>query len=68
MNKNNKSKENTILPHINNRISILSKRIYKLKNMYADICEQYGMWSYQSDRCDKIIEKANNELMVLYNY
>jgi hypothetical protein len=57
---------NTVSPLVSNRISILSNRIHKLEDMYADICEQYGMWSYQADRCDKIIERANNELVALY--
>ena len=49
------------------RISILSKRIHRLEDMYADICKEYGMWSHQAERCDKIIKKANNELVVLYS-
>lgn len=52
--------------HVSNRISILSKRIHRLEDMYADICEKYGMWSYQAERCDKIIKKANDELVALY--
>jgi RNA binding exosome subunit len=51
-----------------NRISILSKRIHRLEDMYADICEKYGMWSYQADRCDKIIKKAIDELVALYDF
>ena len=53
---------------VSNRISILSKRIHRLEDMYADICEEYGMWSYQAERCDKIIKKANDELVALYGY
>lgn len=49
-----------------NRISILSNRIHRLEDIYADICEEYGMWSYQAERCDKIIRKANDELASLY--
>jgi len=57
---------NELSPLVSNRISILSKRIHRLEDMYADICEQYSMWSYQAVRCDKIIKKANDELVALY--
>ena len=39
------------------RISILSKRIYRLEHMYADICEEYGMWSDRAERCGIILKK-----------
>jgi hypothetical protein len=66
-NKQPESKvEHSASHDVSNRISILSKRIYKLHNIYADMCEKYGMWSSKADRCYDIILKANEELAALY--
>ena len=52
---------------INNRISILSKRVDRLTKMQVDICEREGKQSDQAKKRAKMVEKTDNELIALHD-